>query len=104
VFLQALTLICGDARGSISIFLARLFTYGVILMFFLVLQALGADAVLLGRPILWGLAVEGEEGVTRVLEEIRVELECSMRASGLVSLDHVNADLLAHRNAGCREE
>ena len=33
--------------------------------------ALGADAVLVGRPALWGLAVGGEEGARRVLELLR---------------------------------
>ena len=37
--------------------------------------ALGARAVLSGRPILWGLAVGGEEGVAQVLELLRIEIE-----------------------------
>src|SRR5262249_16617125 len=38
-------------------------------------MALGAQAVLVGRPILWGLAVAGESGVERVLQLMRAELE-----------------------------
>jgi len=37
--------------------------------------ALGARAVLLGRPFLWGLAVDGEAGVLRVLDLLRAEIE-----------------------------
>src|ERR1044072_6055291 len=37
--------------------------------------ALGADAVLVGRPAIWGLAVDGERGARRVLERLREELE-----------------------------
>ena len=37
--------------------------------------ALGARAVLLGRPIPWGLATGGEEGVVRYLELVRGELD-----------------------------
>lgn len=36
--------------------------------------ALGARAVLVGRPVLWGLAAAGEAGVARVLEVLRTEL------------------------------
>src|SRR5206468_394362 len=40
--------------------------------------ALGARAVLVGRPCLWGLAAAGEEGVARVLEMFRQELTLAM--------------------------
>ena len=35
--------------------------------------ALGADAVLVGRPVLWGLAVNGQGGVTQVLNLLNEE-------------------------------
>lgn len=44
--------------------------------------ALGADAVLVGRPALWGLAVDGEGGVLRVLELLRDELELALALCG----------------------
>lgn len=44
--------------------------------------ALGADAVLVGRPALWGLAVGGEAGVARVLELLRAELELALALCG----------------------
>jgi isopentenyl diphosphate isomerase/L-lactate dehydrogenase-like FMN-dependent dehydrogenase len=44
--------------------------------------ALGADAVLVGRPALWGLAVEGEAGALRVLELLREELELTLALCG----------------------
>ena len=53
--------------------------------------ALGARAVLVGRPILWGLAVNGADGAYAVLELLRKELEVAMALSGrptLTSLDH----------------
>src|SRR5262249_32652721 len=40
--------------------------------------ALGARAVLIGRPVLWGLAVGGERGVAGVLELLRGELDRAM--------------------------
>lgn len=44
--------------------------------------ALGARAVLVGRPILWGLAVDGEAGARQVLELLRAELELAMALAG----------------------
>jgi isopentenyl diphosphate isomerase/L-lactate dehydrogenase-like FMN-dependent dehydrogenase len=44
--------------------------------------ALGADAVLVGRPALWGLATAGAEGVERVLEILRAELELALALCG----------------------
>ncbi len=56
--------------------------------------ALGADAVLVGRPALWGLAAGGEAGARRVLELLREELElalalCGCRSPGELSRRHV---------------
>ena len=44
--------------------------------------ALGADAVLAGRPFVWGLAAAGEEGVYAVLELLRAELELGLALLG----------------------
>ncbi|HEY3491609.1 MAG TPA: alpha-hydroxy acid oxidase [Solirubrobacterales bacterium] len=44
--------------------------------------ALGADAVLVGRPALWGLACAGREGVARVLGLLREELELALALLG----------------------
>ncbi len=46
--------------------------------------ALGADAVLVGRAAIWGLAVGGEAGVRRVLELLRGELELALALCGCV--------------------
>ena len=61
-----------------------------------VLRALacGADAVLVGRPVLWGLAVGGESGVRRVLDILRAEIEQTMALCGCRTLAEVDADLL----------
>ena len=48
----------------------------------LVALALGASAVLVGRPTLWGLAVGGEEGAHQVLELLRAELELALALLG----------------------
>lgn len=56
--------------------------------------ALGADAVLIGRPILWGLAIDGEQGVRRVLEMIRSEFDLAMGLCGARSVEELTADLV----------
>ena len=49
--------------------------------------ALGARAVFIGRPVLWGLACSGEEGVERVLEILRDEFRSAMMLSGYIAGD-----------------
>ena len=48
--------------------------------------ALGASAVCIGRPYLWGLAAFGQTGVERVLELLRAELEIAMMQAGTTSI------------------
>ena len=56
--------------------------------------ALGARAVLIGRPILWGLAVNGADGAYAVLELLRKELEVAMALSGRPTLASIDRSLL----------
>jgi isopentenyl diphosphate isomerase/L-lactate dehydrogenase-like FMN-dependent dehydrogenase len=56
--------------------------------------ALGARAVLVGRPVLWGLAVNGAEGAYDVLEMLRRELELAMALAGRPTLKSIDASLL----------
>jgi 4-hydroxymandelate oxidase len=51
--------------------------------------ALGARAVLVGRPILWGLAVNGEQGATHVLEILRRELDEAMLLCGCTRVEDI---------------
>ncbi|WP_367128716.1 alpha-hydroxy acid oxidase [Saccharothrix sp. HUAS TT1] len=56
--------------------------------------ALGATAVLIGRPVLWGLAAGGERGVTAVLDVLRDEFETALRLAGcpdVASIRHLTA-------------
>lgn len=57
--------------------------------------AFGAKAVLVGRPVIWGLAVDGENGVTAVLEILRKELELAMALCGCNSVIKVSKDFIA---------
>jgi 4-hydroxymandelate oxidase len=56
--------------------------------------ALGATAVGIGRPILWGLAVDGEAGVGRVLDILADEFEHAMALAGVPSLAALTPDLI----------
>ena len=57
--------------------------------------ALGATAVLVGRPVLWGLASDGEAGVARVLEILKAELIAAMALSGRPTLASIDRSLIA---------
>lgn len=56
--------------------------------------ALGARAVFIGRPVLWGLAVGGQEGVTQVLAALRDEFDLAMALAGCASVGDVARDLV----------
>jgi isopentenyl diphosphate isomerase/L-lactate dehydrogenase-like FMN-dependent dehydrogenase len=56
--------------------------------------ALGARAVLIGRPVLWGLAAGGQAGVERVLALLRDEVADTLRQAGVPRLADVGPDLV----------
>jgi (S)-mandelate dehydrogenase len=56
--------------------------------------ALGADAVMIGRPALYGLGAGGEAGVSHALSLLRVEMERAMTLLGCHSLDELGPDLI----------
>jgi len=57
--------------------------------------ALGADAVCLGRPYIWGLALDGQAGVETVLKMGLAELDLTMALCGLTRLEEIGPELLA---------
>jgi isopentenyl diphosphate isomerase/L-lactate dehydrogenase-like FMN-dependent dehydrogenase len=56
--------------------------------------ALGAQAVLIGRPYVWALAADGESGVRQVIEFLREELVSAMVSSGCPNVSSIKPDLL----------
>jgi isopentenyl diphosphate isomerase/L-lactate dehydrogenase-like FMN-dependent dehydrogenase len=56
--------------------------------------AYGARAVFVGRPILWGLALNGEDGVVTVLDLLRQELDLAMTLSGCANINSITPDLI----------
>jgi 4-hydroxymandelate oxidase len=59
--------------------------------------ALGASAVLVGRPVLWALATDGAAGVARLLEWLGEELRRTMALCGARSLSHLDRSMVARR-------
>jgi 4-hydroxymandelate oxidase len=57
-------------------------------------MALGANAVLIGRPVFYGLATGGADGVTKVLNILRHEFEMAMALSGIDSVEKIDRSVL----------
>ncbi len=57
--------------------------------------ALGARTVLVGRPVLWGLAAAGQQGVTAALDVLRRELDLAMALCGCPDVASITRDLVA---------
>ena len=56
--------------------------------------ALGADAVALGRPYIYGLSLAGEQGVREVVANVLAELDLTMGLSGVTSVAQLSPELL----------
>ena len=56
--------------------------------------AFGADATLIGRPVLWGLAAQGSQGVYDVLMCIRNELDIAMALTGCTKVADISYDCI----------
>jgi len=61
------------------------------------LLALGAQAVLIGRPVQWGLAVDGQAGVTAVLDLLRTEFDIAMALAGCRNVAAITRALVIHQ-------
>ena len=57
-------------------------------------MGMGADAVMIGRPAVWGLAVNGQGGVAQVLTMLAEGLATTMRLAGCARLEQITPDLL----------
>ena len=56
--------------------------------------ALGAKAVMLGRPMFWGLAYAGDQGVVHMLDILRDEVETTMMMCGKARIEDIGRDLI----------
>jgi isopentenyl diphosphate isomerase/L-lactate dehydrogenase-like FMN-dependent dehydrogenase len=89
--IDALPEILTAVRGQIPVFIDGGFRRGTDAIKAL---ALGAKAVGIGRPYLWGLGAFGEEGVARVLEIMRTETRATMQQCGVRSLAELNPNFV----------
>lgn len=60
--------------------------------------SLGAQAVLVGRPVLWGLGVNGTEGAKEVMRILCDEFDLAMALSGCTSIRDITEDLVIHNH------
>jgi len=89
--LDALPDIVAAVRGRIEVYLDGGIRRGTDVLKAL---ALGAKAVLVGRPVLWGLALGGADGVRAVLEQLRTELDTAMALAGRATVKEIDASLV----------
>ena len=89
--LDALPEVVAAVRGRIEVYLDGGIRRGTDVLKAL---ALGAKAVLVGRPILWGLALGGAEGVRAVLDQLHAELDTAMALAGRANVKDIDASLV----------
>jgi isopentenyl diphosphate isomerase/L-lactate dehydrogenase-like FMN-dependent dehydrogenase len=90
--LTALPEVAGAAAGRVPVLVDGGFRRGTDVAKAL---ALGADAVLVGRPCVWGLAVDGEAGVADVLGILRSEFENTMALCGCRTVAEITSALVS---------
>jgi (S)-2-hydroxy-acid oxidase len=92
--IESLSEVVEGARGKIPVLIDGGFRRGTDIFKAL---ALGATAICIGRPYLWGLAAFGQAGVEAVLTLLRAELDLVMRQAGTVRLAAINRAYLVDR-------
>ncbi|XP_068186286.1 2-Hydroxyacid oxidase 2-like isoform X2 [Antennarius striatus] len=89
--IDALSEIVGAVKGRIEVYLDGGIRTGSDILKAL---ALGAKCVFIGRPVLWGLAYKGEEGVREVLQILKNEFRLAMTLSGCRNVAEINRNLI----------
>jgi lactate 2-monooxygenase len=96
--LDALPEVCEAVRGRAPVLLDSGIRRGADVIKAL---ALGASAVLIGRPYAYGLAVAGETGVKEVINHFKVEVELQMAISGRSSIQQLDKSILQRVDCTC---
>ena len=59
--------------------------------------ALGANYVMLGRPLMYGIGADGEKGLRRILDIIKDELSTALGLVGLTDISDVSSEIIAKK-------
>jgi isopentenyl diphosphate isomerase/L-lactate dehydrogenase-like FMN-dependent dehydrogenase len=89
--IEALSEVVDGAGGAMPVFVDGGFRRGTDIFKAL---ALGARAVGVGRPYIWGLSAFGQQGVERVLDILRAELQLTMRQCGAPSVARIMREMI----------
>jgi isopentenyl diphosphate isomerase/L-lactate dehydrogenase-like FMN-dependent dehydrogenase len=92
--LDALPEICAVAGGEVPVLFDSGIRTGADVFKAL---ALGAQAVCVGRPYIWGLAVDGRQGVEHVLRCLLAELDLTLALSGFTRIDQLDRAAMTRR-------
>jgi 4-hydroxymandelate oxidase len=95
--IEVLPAIAATVAGKVPILIDGSFRRGSDIMKAL---ALGARAVMIGRPVLWGLAAYGSAGVQTILEMLQTELARDMAMSGKPNLKSLDASAVKIHSRG----
>lgn len=93
--IEALPEIVAAVKGRCEVFVDGGFYTGTDIFKAL---ALGADMVFIGRPALWGLSHSGQDGVEKVLEILKDELDRTMALAGCTSIQEIVKDMVVHES------
>lgn len=89
--IEVLSDVCRAVAGRCEVYLDGGITRGTDIF---KAVALGARAVFIGRPVLWGLAHSGEEGVTNVVKLLKDEFNLAMALSGCVTIADIKPSMV----------
>ncbi|MFC5471242.1 alpha-hydroxy-acid oxidizing protein [Cohnella suwonensis] len=95
--LEALPMICDCIQGRIPVLMDSGIRGGADVLKTI---ALGATAVLIGRPYIYGLAVAGEKGVHQVIRNLIADIDISLANTGRKSIAEIDRSLLVQAQIG----
>jgi (S)-2-hydroxy-acid oxidase len=93
--IEALADIAAEVKGEIPIFFDGGVRQGTDVFIAL---ALGATMCFIGRPVVYGLACQGQEGVEDVLRILKREFDLTMCLAGVKNVREINSDMVVHKN------
>jgi len=93
--LEALPLVCDVVQDKIPVLMDSGIRRGADIM---KAMALGAKAVLVGRPLMYGLAVAGQEGVKEVMTNLLADLDLNLGLAGISSVTDLDSSILKNNS------